>query len=353
MKIDFGGLGADVNESSTLPAHLYTDPAVYAWEREHLFAHAWQAVARSRDLAPGSYVACDLAGDPIVVTRDEAGALHALSNVCLHRACPIATGRGSAEHGVLTCPYHRWAYRLDGRLRAAPLMEQARDFERAEIRLPRLCVEEWQGWVFVNPDPDAPTLAPQLHALAERLEPFGVADMVVCRTLTFDSPWNWKIMVENFMESYHHLGAHPETLNAAYPAAGTHVVDLPGAFSLLENPPRDPANSPFWVMCVYPTMLFALTRGEHPTGFWYQMHLHGHDRFTLDVHLMAHRPLADDPAFVERYAQIVTAIHLEDIPMCEGVWRGVNSRYAQDGRLSHLEAANWRFYKYLQEHLER
>jgi phenylpropionate dioxygenase-like ring-hydroxylating dioxygenase large terminal subunit len=203
----------------------------------------------------------------------------------------------------------------------------------------------------VNPDPAAEALAPQLDALRALLAPFAVEDMVVCRTLTFDSRWNWKVMVENFMESYHHLGAHPHTLNAAYPASGTYAVDVPGPVSLLENPARDPAGAPFWVMCVFPDLLFALTRSEAPTGFWYQLHHHAHDRFTLDIHLMAHRPVADDPAFVAQYAELVTAIHLEDIPMCEGVWKGLGSRFARTGRLSHLEEANFKFHRWLRERL--
>jgi phenylpropionate dioxygenase-like ring-hydroxylating dioxygenase large terminal subunit len=349
--VDFN-VAASVNDSSTPPMSLYTDPAVFARERDAIFRRGWIAVARSEAIAAArSYFACELVGDPIVVTRDDGGTLHAFSNVCLHRACPIAAGRGQAERGVLTCPYHRWTYGLNGQLTGAPLMDQAHGFDKSALRLPPLRVEEWLGWVFVNQDPTAAPLAPQLAALHELMAPFRVDAMIVCKTITFDSRWNWKIMVENFMESYHHMGAHPQTLNTTFPAAGTHWVDLPGAFALLENPSNDAAVAPFWVACLFPHTLFALTRGDAPTGFWYQMHLHGHDHFTLDIHLMAHRPLADDPAFVAAYVDLATAIHREDIPMCEGVWKGVNSRYAQVGRLSHLEAANWKFHQYLRERL--
>ena len=345
-------VAADPRDAASLPPALYTDPAVFTAERDAIFAREWMAVARSEWLAaPNSYLACDLVGDPIVLTRDAEGELRAFSNVCLHRACPIASGRGNASQ--LTCPYHRWTYGLDGRLKGTPLMEQARDFDRAALRLPGLAVEEWLGWIFVNADADAPPLAPRLTALHERLAPFGVESMRICQTLRFDSPWNWKVMVENFMESYHHMGAHPETLNAAFPAAGTHWVDLPGEFALLENPSKHESAAPFWVMCVFPTLLFALTRGEPPTGFWYQMDLHGYDRFTLDIHLLAPPALADDADFVAGYAEIANAIHLEDIPMCEGVWKGLNSGYARIGRLSHLEATNWRFHRYLAERLSR
>jgi phenylpropionate dioxygenase-like ring-hydroxylating dioxygenase large terminal subunit len=352
LNLDFGPATSSVAEAWTLPATLYTDPRVFTLERARVFARSWIAVGRSDQLPPGGFLAHEIAGDPIVVTRDESGRLHSFSNVCLHRACPIATGRGIAAHGLLTCPYHRWNYGLDGRLRGAPLMERAHGFDKSSLALPALAVEEWLGWIFVNADPDAAALAPQLAGLHALLAPFDVAEMVVCRTISFDSRWNWKVMVENFMESYHHIGAHPETLNASHPAAGTFAVDVPGPFSLLENPAKEGSGAPFWVMCVFPDLLFALTRGEVPTGFWYQMHHHAHDHFTLEIHLMAQRPLADDPGFTEQYARIATAIHLEDIPMCEGVWKGLNSRFVRDGRLSHLEAANWKFHRWLRERLD-
>lgn len=286
-------VAASANESSTLDPRLYTDPAVYAAEQERIFRRQWIAIARSEWLAtPRTYFACELAGDPIVLTRDERGALHAFANVCLHRACPIASGRGAVDHDSLTCPYHRWTYGLDGRLKSAPLMDQAVHFDKTTLRLPALRVEEWLGWVFVNQDLAAAPLAPQLRAVHELVAPVRVEDMTVYKTLTFDSRWNWKIMVENFMESYHHIGAHRATLNTTHPGASTYWVDLPGAFSLLENPPKDAdANMPFWVMCLFPSMLFALSRGDSAVGFWYQMHLHSYDHFTLDIHLMAHRGL--------------------------------------------------------------
>jgi phenylpropionate dioxygenase-like ring-hydroxylating dioxygenase large terminal subunit len=346
-------VAANPNESTTLHPRLYTDPAVYAIERERIFRRQWIAVARSEWLAaPRSYLACELAGDPIVLTRDDAGALRAFANVCLHRACPIAAGRGAAAENLLTCPYHRWTYGLDGRVKNAPLMDRADGFDKAALQLPALRVEEWLGWVFVNEDSSAAALAPQVAALHDLMAPWRVEEMTIYKTLTFDSRWNWKIMVENFMESYHHIEAHRNTLNTTHPGAGTYWVDLPGAFSLLENPAKDAsANMPFWVMCLFPSMLFALSRGDTSVGFWYQMDLHSHDHFTLAIHLMAHPVYANDPAFVAETTALTTAIHLEDIPVCEGVWKGVNSRYAQVGRLSHLEAANWKFHRYLQERL--
>ena len=352
MSLDFGPLGNNTNQSSTLPRTLFTDPNVFEVEKEAIFRRQWLAIGRSPQLAePGDYLTWELLGDPIIVARDTDGTLHAFSSVCLHRSCLIAQGPGNAPKG-LTCPYHRWTYALDGQLKGAPLMDQAENFDKSSMRLPQLAVEEWLGWIFINADTNASALAPQLTNLEALMAPYGVADMVCYDTLEFDSPWNWKIMVENFMESYHHIGGHPETLNPLYPAAGTHGVELNGTFSLLENPAKDESESaPFWVACVFPSTLIALVRGDTPNLAWYQMDIASYDRFQLKIHLLAAPELAASEEYRQTMRATLTAIHLEDIPLCEGVWKGVNSRFHRDGRLSHLEAANWTFYNYLRDRL--
>lgn len=337
-----------VNSALGLPPYLYTDPRIFERERTTVFREGWLAVARSDALpAPGSYLTVDRFGDPIVVTRRDDGTAAAFSNVCLHRSCTIAGGQGTARGGVLSCPYHRWTYDLDGRLCGTPHMERAVDFDKREQRLPALAAEEWLGWIFVNADPAAQALSPQLAPLERALAPFDITHMKVFHTLEFPSAWNWKVMVDNFLESYHHIGAHTTTLQPFYPAAGTFVERLDGPFVLLENPSVEPSVGSLWVACVYPCMLFAITRGERPLVTWYDMRIRSHDRFDLSIRLLGDASFAADASAAEEIAGIVRAIHLEDIRMCEGVWRGLHSTYAHPGRLSHLEDSTWRFHEYL------
>jgi phenylpropionate dioxygenase-like ring-hydroxylating dioxygenase large terminal subunit len=353
MFLEFGRATKSVNEASSLPPKLYTDPAVFEREQEKVFLTEWMALARSDDLPnAGDFATYDFFDAPIVVTRDEAGNVNAFSNVCLHRGCPIAQGKGHAEGGTLVCPYHRWTYGLDGRVKGAPLMHKARRFNRSRLRLPTLKAEEWQGWIFVNANPDAQSLQEPLEALSEKLAPYGLEEMKIATTLTFDSPWNWKIMVENFMESYHHIGAHYETLQQSHPGDGTYVESMTGPFALLENPPKETTTAPFWAACVFPSHLFALSRTDPPYGFWYEMHIGHHDHFDLSIHLLAHDALASDEDFVKDSEQMIRAVHEEDIAVCEGVWKGIQSRYYTEGRLSHLEEANWRFHNFLRERME-
>jgi phenylpropionate dioxygenase-like ring-hydroxylating dioxygenase large terminal subunit len=354
MNFDAFRVADDVTQATSLPGYLYTDPEVFEAEKDAIFRKEWLPVARADQLSnPGDYLTYDLFGDEIVVVRDTAGAVNAFSNVCLHRACPILAGQGHIDSRVISCPYHKWGYDLDGKLRGAPHMEQAADFASTDLRLPAVRIEEWQGWIFVNFDPGAEPLAPQLTELSDRLSPWGFADLKHAGTLTFDSPWNWKIMVENFLESYHHTATHPETLNAAYPAKGTYAEQVNGNYLLLENPSINPDEVPyFWAGCILPFTLFALVRDkENTSGTWYQMLINDHGSFELRIHLLVTEAMAEDPSAVQAFTETLTQIHLEDIPMCEGVWKGVNSQFYQPGRLSHLEACNWQFHRYLKERL--
>ena len=226
-------------------------------------------------------------------------------------------------------------------------MDQAEDFDVSTWRLPELGVEEYEGWIFVNANKNAEPLAARLEQLTERMAPWNFSELQIVDTLTFDSNWNWKIMIENFMESYHHMGAHRETLHPIFPAEGTYAEQVEGDFLLLENPTVLENHSRFWAGCILPFTMFALTRSEQTNGSWYQMHIDSYDHFRLDIHLLMREQEAASPEAVQDFVDSMNVIHNEDIPVCEGVWTGVNSTMHTQGRLSHLEACNWNFYDYL------
>lgn len=120
----------DLARAGTLPSSWYRDPAVLDRELVRVFARTWQLVARTAELGePGAYVAGVVGREPIVVCRGEDGALRAFSNVCRHRAGPVAHGTGVRRS--FQCAYHGWTYGLDGRLLTTPEFDGVRDFDRS------------------------------------------------------------------------------------------------------------------------------------------------------------------------------------------------------------------------------
>jgi len=353
----------------TLPPAAYTDPGVWSHEVSSVFRTDWICVARSSQVAePGDYLAVDLVDQPVLVIRGDAGSLRAMSNVCLHRSMPLASGAGNARW--IVCPYHQWSYGRDGSLHTAPMMEGADGFDIDACRLPQLAVEEWEGFVFVSMDNHTGPLAPQLEPLRATLEQYGLADMVIADTIEFDSPWNWKLLVENFMEAYHHIGPHRDTFQQSNPAKESFVVDNEGGpWSLLHMPGTtdidESADLPFLsgldrerradllAACVYPTCLFAVSG---TLGTWYEVIPKAHDQMTLRIHLLLEPDVATDPEVVESMSLIregLRWIHGEDIPVNEGPWRGLHAPMAAQGRLSPYEAAIWQFNQYWLSRLGR
>ena len=198
----------------TLPFAWYTDEQVLRHERARIFARSWQYGGRAEHVAsPGSFLATDAGGIPILVVRDKAGALRAFLNVCRHRGAVLTDGCGTRE--TIQCHYHAWTYDLDGSLRAAPRSDREPGFDKGEWSLLPASAGVWGPFLFVNPDPDARPLEDWLGELPEILaRDIDLSQLVFHSRVEFGANANWKIVVENFLECYHCPTAHPSFSDA-------------------------------------------------------------------------------------------------------------------------------------------
>ncbi len=341
-------LRESIENGRALAAECYRDPEFFDVEVDRVLRPGWQPIARWDSLPePGDFSALDLFGEPLVIVRDDDRRMHVFSNVCRHRAHTVAQGDGNAKS--LVCPYHRWTYGLDGQLRGAPIAATSERFDSSKCNLPEIRSELWQGFLMVNLDSLAPPLAESLAPLDQRLEPNRLGEMVTMRVLDFDSPWNWKVMIENFMESYHHLGPHVESLHGTHPAQGTHVADVEGPFTILENPSVGDASS-FVVLQVFPSMIF-FADDDGLFGGWYQMRIDRPDHIDLRIHVLAPPAVANAEGAAEALGAELTRVHLEDIPVCTAVQRGIASRIWAPGQLVAQEAGLTRFHRDLARRL--
>ncbi|MEZ5440602.1 MAG: aromatic ring-hydroxylating dioxygenase subunit alpha [Lysobacterales bacterium] len=190
-----------------LPAECYTDATLAAIERRQVFGRGWQFVAHANEVPdPGSFLATEMAGLPVVLLRNEAGELRAFHNVCRHRAGPVAQGRGCARR--LRCVYHGWSYGLDGQLRSATEMDGAEDFDPQTVRLPELSLATWQGLVFLSEQPEVP-LAAVVEGMDERFGSRRLDHYRHHRQVRYRLACNWKVYVDNYLEGYHVPHLHP------------------------------------------------------------------------------------------------------------------------------------------------
>ena len=225
---------------TTLPAALYRND-LDQWERERrtIFARSWQFFGHESQLKEhGQWVADTIAGYPIVVVRDKAGALRGYHNVCRHRAGPLTDGPSGRCDGMLVCRYHGWRYALDGRLRSARDFGQAEGFDPRDYSLYPVRVECWRGLVFIAMDPDIASLAEAVSPLERRLRGQDWSDLEVALVRNHPIACNWKTYVENYLEGYHVPSIHP-SLDAEIDSA-RYTVTMDGLVALHEVPLRSP-----------------------------------------------------------------------------------------------------------------
>ena len=193
-----------------LEARYYTDPDIFAAERHGLLARTWQLAGHECDIAgPGDYFAFEIAGDHLFCIRGHDGAVRAFYNVCQHRAHQLV--RGSGTRRVVVCPYHAWTYELTGELRAAPNLSAVPGVRREDICLTEVRTETFNGFIFVNLDPDAapmdewyPGVREELRAHVPQIDSLAPVQWVEAPEVC-----NWKVSVENHSECYHCARNHP------------------------------------------------------------------------------------------------------------------------------------------------
>ena len=194
---------------TTLPARAYTDAAWFAREMDRVFARMWIAAGRANQLATdGAFIRRDVAGASVLIVRSS-GSIRAFHNVCRHRGTRLCTDSGGVFRGSIQCPYHAWTYGLDGRLLAAPHMDEVAGFDRSDHPLRELSCETWDGHIFINLA-DAPSpLSAQLGELPQRFAPWQMADLRLARRIEYDVATNWKLVVQNYNECLHCPVIHP------------------------------------------------------------------------------------------------------------------------------------------------
>jgi choline monooxygenase len=195
--------------AETLPFSWYSDEELLRLERARIFARSWQYAGRAAEMAePGSFLATDAGGIPVLVTRDRDGELRGFINVCRHRGAVLTEGSG--RRSTIQCHYHAWTYDLDGTLRTAPRSDREAEFDAGDWSLLPASAATWGPFLFVNPDPEAAPLEEHLGELPQILaRDIDVDGLVFHSRIDFGSNANWKVVVENFLECYHCPTAHP------------------------------------------------------------------------------------------------------------------------------------------------
>ena len=150
-----------------IPAGRYTDPRYYQLERKHIWRKSWLLAAHIDEIPePGCYMLWENAGQPVVIVHADGGAINAFYNTCSHRGAPVVTeDRGKSRR--LTCKYHGWSYDHEGALRGMRDPQDFRDFDMSCRGLRKVRCEQFGNLIFVNFDPQAPSLLEWLGPIGD------------------------------------------------------------------------------------------------------------------------------------------------------------------------------------------
>ncbi len=350
------------SQARAMPKSVYTSPDFLALELQHIFSKDWLCAGRADALPnPGDYLSMQISGEPIIVLRDRAGGLRAMSNVCRHRMSVLLEGRGNARS--IVCPYHAWTYNLDGSLRGAPAMALNEAFCKEQTGLPQVRCEVWRGWIMVTLNADAPSPAARLAGVDDLVGKFHMENYVESFREEFHWATNWKVLAENFMESYHlpvchagTIGGHVDLLKMScpegLPAFNYHSILKNDALDLTLAHPTNTVltgdeRRTTWLISVYPSLLITLSPGY----FWYLC-------LTPDgpghVNVLYGGGLAPefvaDPKAGDHFARLkalLDDVNTEDKGCVERVYHGLCAGMSAPGPLSHLERPNYDFARYI------
>jgi Rieske 2Fe-2S family protein len=331
-------------ESTMLPADAYRADDVFAWEQRYLFAGSWLCIGRLADLAGQQAL---IAGDiPIVVTVADDRA-RAFANVCSHRGHELLCTGERAERHAIVCPYHGWAYTVDGRLRTAPRMGDG--FDKARYGLVELPVAQWHGWVFVNATGDAMDFAEHVGTLERLVAPYEPERLVVKARHDYTVRANWKIIAENYHECYHCPMIHPELCAVTPPSSGQNWHE-PGQWLGGSMQLRDHAETMSFDGRSSATRLpGADARTVRYLGLFPNLLISAHPDYVLTHRLVPlaagatlvecawlFDPAVADPSYAVGFWDLTNR---QDWAACESVQRGVSSPHYRPGPLAPNENA--------------
>jgi choline monooxygenase len=352
-------LDLDVNPqiecALTLPSRFYTDAHILEIEREKIFRRTWQLVGRldqacgevngaKRTIADReSYFTADVAGEPVIVVRDQAGTLRAFSNVCRHRAGPIALGSGCKN--VLRCQYHGWTYTLDGRLIGTPDVDGVEFFDRSTMGMVPLRAEVWEGFIFVNFDPHAEPLSAYLGKIPEQARGFPFAGLQSVERRDYLIDCNWKVYVDNYLEGYHIPIAHPglmREIDYAHYRIETYRYYSQQFAPIRAGKPSEEGQrrcyAPgtalsealyFWV---FPNLMLNIYPDNISTNLI--VPLGSEKTLTIFEWFVHHAAQAESRERIGKAVAFSDQVQQEDIVLCENVQRGLRSSTYERGRYS-------------------
>ncbi|CAN0901379.1 Choline monooxygenase, chloroplastic, partial [Linum grandiflorum] len=348
-----------IEKALTAPSSWYTDSSLYEFELSRVFYRGWQAVGYTDQIKePRDFFTGRLGNVEFVVCRDDGGKVEAFHNVCRHHASLVASGSG--QKSCFVCPYHGWTYGLDGSLRKATRITGIHNFDVNEFGLIPIDVAVWGPFVLLNlernssppkyddDDEDSNLVANEwLGSTSEILKAGGVdasRSYLFRREYTIEC--NWKVFCDNYLDGGYHVPyAHKGLASGLELDSYSTTTYEKVSIQSCAGGSTERLGSKALYAFIYPN--FMINR----YGPWMDTNLviplgPRKCRVIFDYFIEPH--LKDDKSFIEQSVIDSEKVQMEDIILCEGVQRGLESPAYCTGRYAPtVENAMYHFHQLL------
>ncbi len=347
-----------LDDAYALPFQSYTNTEIFNLEQQKIFYNDWVFVGHELEIPnKGDYKSLTLLGESLIITRKNDDSIIALSNHCRHKGT-LLVDEGTGNTKRFSCPYHAWAYSSSGELKGVPFPGKT-NIDKSKHCLPSYKLESWQGLLFVNLSGTATELKDRYKEMNKYLEAFDTKRFKHALKNNSES-WkcNWKIAMENAMESYHLFAVHKETLEKTTPTkkafyiegsadwtlTGGNIVDAKkGLLSLFSGKKHDYLYN-YVLFSLPPNFVGILT---YDSFGWIQILPEAVDQIkVISGGISPHQ--GQTPSYIEDFTR---KFFQEDLEICERVQRSMQSPLSKGGKLVELERVVVDFRQYLAKHL--
>ena len=373
---DLKNVLAPIEQASGLPNACYVDAAMLQHEQDTLFRNNWAAIGFCKDISElGMVKPVTFLGIPMIMVRNRNGAINVFQNVCRHRGM-ILVEKPQRLRGPITCPYHAWAYDLDGNLRRTPHIggpdiDTLDSVQHCDFPLISVRSHVWNDMIFVNVGETAPAFGVYAADLMARWREFdqplhhGGADS----SLSLQLECNWKLAVENYCEAYHLPFIHPSLNtysrledhynildNAGFAGQGTTVYQ-PQINADGRRFPRFSNLSEMWdkgaeYVALFPNVLLGV-HNDHYFNIILTPDGTGRTNEQIEIYYADEAALGEDYAAMRAInAEMWKTVFSEDIQVVEGMQLGRSAPGYDGGKFSAvMDESTHHFHKWVAREL--
>lgn len=361
-----------IEEAKSLPPAAYTSPELADLEREKIFQEGWICVGRADQLPnPGDYLTHEIDKQPIVSVRQKDGSIRTFANTCLHRFTTLVEGQGHVG-GMITCPYHAWSYTQDGRLSKTPYapIQNEPSCKAGEMRLQEFKTDIWEGFLFATLNPDPRPVAAQLGGLLDHIPGMDMGRYK--HFAMYEAVWdvNWKLLIDNFIESYHLFRVHDTSLEPICPTALCRTTNGGEGYAIHFCPMTPDSDEGFGLahrakpgvpegqnnqnvdFSIFPSFV---AMAHHNYIWWTSSQPEGVEQVRVRWGSAVLPEILEDerfgPAFAKEVDDFIVLAMNEDKYLLPRINKGVHAPLTQPGRLAPLDHPIWEFIKYLDRSL--